>query len=250
MVRRFVRGTFVILLLCSGAMLTSEYARAAGGAYVVDNSEIGNPGDCEVDSWAAFASNHDFNAIASPYCVVKLGVPVQVGALAQRSRDDGSWGTTASPNLKINLIPAANHPFGLGVEAFSTWDLRSGAYTGSTVFVPFTFQLSDAFTVNVNGGWLYDGVNKIGYATWGAGFEWIFVKGDQPLTLIGEVFGQAGNLPIPNDGGLAPNAIREPRTQLGIRYTPQKNIDLDVIWGHNIAGENAHWLTLGVNVRF
>lgn len=48
----------------------------------------------------------------------------------------------------------------------------------------------------------------------------------------------------------APNAIREPRTQIGLRFTPQDNIDLDLIWGRNITGENAHWLTLGLNLRF
>lgn len=246
--RRFVRSTVFIALLCGGALPTSERAWAAGGAYVVDNADIGKSGECEVDGWTAFASNHDFNAIASPYCVVNLGVPVQVGALAQRSRDDGAWGTSASPNFKINLVPTTNHSFGLGVEAFSTWDLRSGAYTGSTVFVPITFKLSDAFTINVNGGWLYDGVNEISYATWGAGFEWVFAK---PFTLIGEAFGQAGKLPAVSPGNApSDNSIREPRTQLGIRYTPQDNVDIDVIWGHNIAGENAHWFTLGVNWRF
>ncbi len=35
-----------------------------------------------------------------------------------------------------------------------------------------------------------------------------------------------------------------------MRYTPQDNVDIDVIWGHNITGENAHWLTLGINFRF
>ena len=71
---------------------------------------------------------------------------------------------------------------------------------------------------------------------------WNFVK---PLTLIGEVFGQSGEIPA-----VSPNSVREPRTRLGLRYTPKDNIDIDVIWGRNIAGENAHWLTLGVNLRF
>jgi hypothetical protein len=100
----------------------------------------------------------------------------------------------------------------------------------------------------LNGGWQYDGVAKINYATWGVGFEWIFVK---QWTLIGEVLGQAGGLPAAAPGDSpAPRAIIEPRTQLGVRFTPQDNIDIDLIWGHNIAGENAHWGTLGVNLRF
>jgi len=31
---------------------------------------------------------------------------------------------------------------------------------------------------------------------------------------------------------------------------PQDKVDIDVIYGHNITGENTHWLTLGVNWRF
>jgi hypothetical protein len=69
--------------------------------------------------------------------------------------------------------------------------------------------------------------------------------------LIGEVYGQLGRLPAVEDGDPPANrSIIEPKVQLGVRYTPQEKIDIDVIWGHNINGENAHWLTLGVNLRF
>jgi hypothetical protein len=89
------------------------------------------------------------------------------------------------------------------------------------MFVPVTIPVNDKFKVNVNGGWLYDNVAKISYATWGAGFEWIFFP-DQ-WTLIGEVFGQAGALLAVNPGDPPQlNSIREPRTQLGVRFNPQK----------------------------
>jgi hypothetical protein len=244
----FFRRTFTPLMLAAGVLLPPIQANAAGGAYVVDDVEIGNPGDCKVESWASLASNHDFTAVTSPACVVKLGIPVELGAALQRSRDDGAWGTNGALKAKVNLIPVANHPFGLGIEGSTSWDFLTGMNTGGTIVVPVTFQLTDMFRINVNGGWLYDNAAKIYYATWGAGFEWNFVK---PLTLIGEVYGQAGPLPAVDEGDApAPNAIREPRTQLGLRYTPKDNVDLDVIWGHNIAGENAHWVTFGVNLRF
>src|SRR6185437_7709976 len=165
-----------------------------------------------------------------------------------RSRDDGDWGTSGMLKAKANLIPVANHPFGLGISGGSTWDLVSGANTGGFINVPVTFQLRENFRVNLNGGWSFDAVNKINYLTWGGGFEWNFVK---PLTLIGEIYGQAGKLPaVDEDEPPAPNAIREPRTQIGLRFSPQDNFDIDVIYGHNITGENAHWLTVGLNVRF
>jgi hypothetical protein len=207
---------------------------------VVDDVEIGKPGDCKVESWVSIASNHNFIAATSPACVAKLGIPVELGGQLQRSRSDGVWGTSGTLKAKTNLIPIENHPFGLGISGGSSWNLITGANSGGFINVPVTFQLRDNFRINVNGGWLYDNVAKIHYATWGAGFEWSFVK---PLTLIGEVYGQAGDSPTPN-------TIVEPRSQIGLRYTPQDKVDIDVIWGRNITGENAHWLTLGLNLRF
>ncbi len=228
--------------------LAPASALAAGGAFVVDDADIDKPGACKVESWASTASNHDFSAVTSPACVVKLGIPVELGGLLQRSRSGGVWGTTGGLKAKANLIPIENRPFGLAISGFSSWDLVSGANTGGFINVPVTIPVNRKFKINVNGGWLYDNVAKIGYATWGAGFEWGLVD---KFTLIGEVFGQAGALPAVNPGDPPPlNSIREPRTQLGMRFTPQENIDIDVIWGHNVTGENAQWGTLGVNLRF
>jgi hypothetical protein len=223
-------------------------ALAAGGAFAVDDSEIGNPGDCEVDSWVSAASNHDFAAATNSFCVVKLGIPVEFDGQIQRTRNEGVWTTSVTPSAKINIIPVENHPFGLGISGGGNWDLDTGASTNAFVYVPITIQLNKDFRVNLNGGWTYDNVAKIHYATWGAGFEWGFAN---PFKLIGEVYGQLGRLPAVDVGSAPPDrSIVEPRAQIGVRYTPQDKIDIDVIYGHNITGENAHWLTLGVNLRF
>ncbi|HZL39285.1 MAG TPA: hypothetical protein VFC45_03295 [Pseudolabrys sp.] len=235
-------------MLAMTIALAPVSALAAGGAYVVDDVAIDKPGACKVESWAAAASNHDFTAVTSPACVVKLGIPVELGGQLQRSRDDGIWSTTGTLKAKTNIIPFENHPFGLGISGGSSWDLVSGMNTGGFINVPVTIKVTDKFHFNLNSGWLYDNVAKISYLTWGAGFEWGFVD---KFTLIGEVFGQVGALPAVDPGSPLPlNSIREPRTQLGVRFNPQENIDIDVIWGHNITGENAQWATLGLNVRF
>ncbi len=236
------------MLLVTGIMLQPATTHAAGGAFVVDDVEVGKPGDCKVESWMSAAANHDFTAVTAPACVVKLGIPVELGGQLQRSRDDGAWSTSGTLRAKTNIIPIENHPFGLGVSGGASWDLITGASTGGFINVPVTFQIQDKLRVNVNGGWLYDNSAKIHYLTWGAGFEWNFVK---PLTLIGEVYGQAGRLPaVEDDEAPASNTLVQPRAQIGVRFTPQDNIDLDLIYGHNITGENSHWLTVGLNLRF
>jgi hypothetical protein len=77
-------------------------------------------------------------------------------------------------------------------------------------------------------------------STYGVGFEWSF---DKQLTLIGEVFGLAGQ-------SVEPSSRTNPRTQLGLRFMVVESIDIDVIYGRNILGENANWITFGLNVRF
>lgn len=235
-------------LLFLTVALAPEAARAAGGAYVVDDVEIGKPGDCKVESWAQGSSNRDFAAVASPACVVNLGIPVELGGTIARARLDEVWTTAAGPKAKINIIPVETGKIGVGLAGSAGWNLGTGQFLGNSIYVPLTYQLHDDFRINLNGGWSYDGAARLSYVYWGAGFEWNFVK---PVTLIGEVYGLYGNLPaVEEDVAPAPRSIREPRAQIGLRFTPEKNFDVDVIYGRNIAGENAHWLTLGLNLRF
>jgi hypothetical protein len=237
-----------ILAGLMGLLEPDSAARAAGGAYVVDDIETGNPGDCKVESWVQAASNHDFAAVTSPTSVVELGIPVEFGGQFQRARSADVWTTTGGVKAKARLIPAAGHRFGLGISGGANWDMSSGANTGGFVTVLVTTQPHENLRINVNGGWLYDNVADIGYATWGVGFEWAFVK---PLTLIGEVYGQYGKLPSVADGDPpSPNTTRQPKAQFGLRFTPQQSFDIDLIYGHKFGGENAHWMTLGLNLRF
>jgi hypothetical protein len=235
-------------ILGTAALLAPRAGLAAGGAYVVDDVEVAAPGACKVESWASFATNSDLAAVTSPACVVDLGRPVEIGGQFQRSRSDDAWGSSAAAKAKMNLIPLEGQPFGLAISGAATFDLITGQASSYSVNVPVTFVVNDQFRININGGYLYDRANRIDYATWGAGFEWNFVK---PLTLIGEIFGQAGKLPLADvDAAPSPNAFREPRFQAGLRVTPQDNLDIDLIYGRNITGENANWMTVGLNVRF
>jgi hypothetical protein len=40
-----------------------------------------------------------------------------------------------------------------------------------------------------------------------------------------------------------------PRFQSGLRYSPTKDIDWDLIYGRNLTGEGANWITVGLTVR-
>jgi hypothetical protein len=238
--RLFFRWSGAALLIIAAAARLSPTEAIADGAFVVDGATVGKPGECKVESWASIASNHDFLAATSPSCVINPGIPVEVGATFTRTRSAGEWSTGAGPKAKVNIIPLDERGFAVGLSGNTLWNLNTGQNAGSTVNIPLTIQASKDVRINVNAGWFYDAVERVNYGTYGAGFEWNFV---QPLTLIGEVFGIAG----PRQEA---RSVTEPRAQIGLRWTPAEAFDIDLIYGRNIAGENANWLTLGVNLRF
>jgi hypothetical protein len=228
--RRRRRLVFPLAIVCGLIALTGR-AEAAGGAFVVDDSEVGKPGECKVESWTSFASNHDFIGVVSPACVLQIFRPVELGAQFQRARSDGVWDTGLTLKGKTSFIPVEGHPFGLGLSGGVTFDLINGGTSAAFFSVPVTFQLAEPLRLNLNIGGLWDLANDRSFVTWGAGFEYSLKK---PFTLIGEVFGQGSQ----NTGA-----------QIGIRYTPVEKIDFDLIYGRNLTGEHANWITLGFNLR-
>jgi hypothetical protein len=227
-------GLGIVLASAAAALPSSVYA--AGGAFAVDDSEIAKPGDCKVESWLSLADNKDLIGAVAPACVVDLGRPVELSAVFQRFGSGGEWGTSFTAKGKMNLVPVEANKIGVALVGGTGHDLLSGEHTAVFFAVPVTFQVHEQVRLNVNAGWNWDRPNDRHFFTWGAGFEWNFVK---PLTLIGEVFGQVGR-----------EGPEDPRFQLGLRYTPVESVDFDVIYGRNITGERANWITLGLNVRF
>jgi hypothetical protein len=224
----------LLALPCSVARL-----EAAGSAYAVDTAEVGEVGRCKVESWISWADNHDFIASMTPACVVDFGHPVDASAQASRSRADGQWTTTVSPKLKANLLPTSIGHFGFAVSATATVDTISREATGFMVTVPATLRLSERGRLNLNVGWMLDRILDAHFITYGAGFDWI-VHG--PWIVTAEVFGQTGH------EGLG--SVVKPRWQAGLRFRPVDAFSVDVIYGRNITGENANWLTFAATARF
>jgi hypothetical protein len=240
-------GSTVALGIAAHVLASGGRAEAAGGAFAVDDAEIGAPGSCKVESWLSFASNHDFLGVVQPACVANIGRPVELSGAFARVRQGGEWGSDAVLKAKTNLIPVEPGKIGLGLFGVLVYDLTAGEAADVLLVAPATWQISEQFKINVNAGWLWDRVPDIHRFAWGAGFEWNFVK---PLTLIAEVFGFAGRLPAAVEGEPPPSRSEtQPRFQAGLRITPHEKIDIDLIYGRNILGENANWFTIGLNVR-
>ncbi|MFL6825409.1 MAG: hypothetical protein ACJ8E2_02990 [Bradyrhizobium sp.] len=115
----------------------------------------------------------------------------------------------------------------------------TGESLAAFAVVPATFRLSETMRINLNAGWLWNRAVERHYLTYGVGFDWKF---NDVLQWTIETFGQASAADIPS--------VVQPRFQTGVRYRPNEIFSVDVIYGRNITGENANWITIGTTVRF
>ena len=227
-------------MVVTAALLLVARAEAAGTAYGVDTAEVGEVGNCKIESWLSWASNQDFLAITNPSCVVDLGRPVELSAQIQRARADGEWGTSIAPKFKTNLIPSGIGKFGVAIAGGATVDLITNETTGFFGYIPATMRLSEVMRLNVNAGWQWDRIADTHFFSYGVGFD--FRTPDNVWTLTTEVFGLVGQ----GD----PKTVGQPRYQIGLRWRPIDRFSMDLILGRNITGENANWITLATSIRF
>ena len=221
--------------------LAAGEARAANNAYAVDAADISETGSCKFESWLSSAANRDLIAVANPSCVVDpLKVkPVELSALTNYARSEGDWSTTISPKAKMNFLPTGVGRLGVSGYVNASFDTASGENVSIAAVIPVTYRLSETMRINANGGWLWDRTIDQHYFTYGVGFDWKFTN---TLQWTIEVFGQAGKSDTPS--------VIRPRFQTGVRYRPDDIFSIDVIFGHNITGESASWITIGTTIRF
>src|SRR5712671_1720762 len=226
-------------IMAGSALLASTGARAANGAFAVDAADISEVGSCKVESWMSSATYTDFSAVANPSCVANRFKPVELSLLTNRFRSDGDWSASIAPKAKWNIVPTGIGKFGFSFYAGGAFDALTGENLTAFAVVPATYRLSETMRINVNAGWLWDRTVDRHYLTYGLGFDWKFTD---VLQLTLETFGQAGASDLPS--------VVQPRFQAGVRYRPNEIFSVDVIYGRNITGENANWITVGTTVRF
>src|SRR5438270_1525184 len=152
-------------------------AARLGGAYYVDDAEIGKVGACEIESWSSFAANGDRISVFSPACVFNLGRPVELGTNLVNLRSDGEGDSLATLTAKTVPIPiVGSKGFGLAIAGAVVYDPLNHTGNGLIVNVPLTFDFSKQLRVNINVGAQYYSGDPHGlFATVGAGVSWNFV---------------------------------------------------------------------------
>jgi hypothetical protein len=128
-------------------------AARLGGAYYVDDAEIGKPGSCEIESWGSFALNRDHIAVFSPACVVNLGGPVELGTNLVNLRSQGEKDSLVSLTAKAVPIPIpSNHVgFGMAIAGAVVYDPLDRTGSGIILNIPVTYDFSERLRFNVKG---------------------------------------------------------------------------------------------------
>jgi hypothetical protein len=174
------RSQLALAFVLSGTLLCPEAPASAarlGGAYYVDDAEIGKVGSCEIESWSSFAANGDRIAVFSPACVFNLGPPVELGTNLVNLRSDGEGDSLATLTAKTVPIPiVGSRGFGLAVAGAVVYDPLNHTGNGLIINIPLTFDFSKELRVNINvGAQYYDGDPHGLFGTAGAGVSWTFV---------------------------------------------------------------------------
>ncbi|OYU09327.1 MAG: hypothetical protein CFE47_02975 [Pseudomonas sp. PGPPP1] len=229
----FIGLTLALVLVT--ALLSKAYA--AGGAYVVDDGAVNDPGECNVDAWYT-ANRHQGNINSqtlNPACTFSALPSVQWSAALSRASNAGDAETQVSPQIKAQVWSQQDFGLQLALSATSHFALdREHAFDGADFNVPLTWQPVEALRLNFNGGWThaYNGGEQNHRLTWGTGFEYQLIDA---LTLIGERYGQEGG---------------DQAWQAGPRLHVGKFVDVDLVVGQSLSGDRKQWLTTGATLRF
>ncbi|QEI09062.1 hypothetical protein FXN63_01645 [Pigmentiphaga aceris] len=219
-------------LLAGSSLCPLAPVFAAGGAHVVEDSEVEEPGRCHVDSWVSRQGGRDGGITLSPACTSKAMPDLEFSAAVQRN-----WGssrdTLVGPGFKYNFMPEAQG-VGLALAGSGAWSTRDGHFDNALLVVPLTLRLHEDVRVNLNAGWSYThGRGRKEQAFLGAQVEYAVAS---DVSLMAEVFGRDGD-PM--------------GSQLGVRWTPGGgDVDVDLLYGRRLDGSTPRTVTLGVTFRY
>lgn len=222
------------------AAVVSGEARAAGTAYNVDTSEVGD--GCKVEAWTSIAKNHDAIASFAPSCSLQLHRPTEFAFQFDRAKASGEWASAITPKIKIKLKDSDVGVFGLAITSNATFDTATGENSQVTVLVPATVRFSNVARLNLNAGITHDRFLDRNFFAYGAGIDFRTPQNNWIVTF--EVFGLAGN-----GDNIDPNIVR-PRGQVGVRWRPIEVWSMDILYGRNLYGENSQWITFATAYRF
>jgi len=226
-VKQFITAGLLLL-----ALSTWSAARAAGGAHIVDDSEVETPGTCHVELWVTRFVPGNGYANAAPACTSKRIPFLEVGLAYQDYWSEENNAPILGPTVKVNLRPQ-DSGLGLAIEANSGVNILTGDLNFASVFAVMSIPIREKYRVNLNAGWNYLQGDMPDAFFYGAQIE---AEIGRDVTFMVEGFGRA-----PGIGGI----------QAGVRYNPKGGpLDFDLLAARFLGADQPFFFTVGVTVRF
>ncbi|MDP1962798.1 MAG: hypothetical protein Q8K93_11430 [Reyranella sp.] len=213
-------------------------AWAAGGAQIVDDSEVVDPGTCQLETWVTGFDTVGGGgyANATNTCTLSSLPRLEFGLQFQHYWYAGILGSDQllGPALKVNLIPEATG-VGLGLAFSGGVNMATGEFELGQLIMPVSIPLNDKTRINLNAGWSYFRFAEIQNALfYGAQIE--SKVGWEEVSLMLEVFGRQ-----PGFTGV----------QMGLRWRPNDGpLEFDLLAGSFLDTVNAKFFTVGITFRY
>ena len=227
------RRAILALALMLGCLMLgwARAANAAGGAHVVDDSEVETPGLCHFENWVSFESGHSQFANAGPGCTSREHSNLELGGYVSYQRQPGPNDTTIGLDPKFELRPV-NAGFGLAVDGAVGFGLRRHRFETASIVIPFSVAFTPLVQFNLNAGANWTRADHSMRAFTGGQ---IVGQISPTIQLMAESFNWSGR-PL---GG-----------QAGVRWTVDDGrIDLDLLAGRYVDGSTKRAVTLGFTIR-
>lgn len=233
-----------ICCLLASFLWPAPEARAAGGAHIVDDSEVERPGQYHVEFWVTKFVPGDGYGNFAPACTPSKIPALEFGTIFQHYWDQATNAPLFGPQVKLNLRKASSGPseespnaaysIGAAIEFNGGVNVRTGSLGFASALIPVTIPFDDKVRLNLNAGWSYIGNDRVAHALfYGAQVE---AKIGFDVMLMIEAFGRTRGT-----SGI----------QMGLRYTPNDGpIDFDFLAGSFLDSRNPRFFTVGVTVRW
>jgi len=225
---------FALLAMLAGAALAgASSARAAGGAYLVDDYEVLEPGQCQIETWATFARNRERSFVAAPSCTPAALPWLQVGVGFERSGMTGDWASASELTLKASIVPIERFGVGVGLAANLVYDHTERRKGGGSAIAIFTLEPIQRTRLHLNVGYERDHIAQRDFGLWGVGAS---IEPIDNLAFIAEASGRSDGQRV---------------VQAGVRPTFfDGRVDVDFIVGRRFKVDPTTWFTVGAAIRF
>jgi len=218
-------------LILPAALLAPDAAFAAGGAHVIDDSEVEAAGNCHLETWVTGSSDDLWLANAGVGCTPETIPVLEFGGSVAHARSPASEETLVGVMPKLNLRPA-DSGLGVAVAGSLVYGADRSRLEAASLIAAVTVPAAESLRFNLNGGWVW--------AKAGPGSE--LFAGAQAEWQVSSAFGVMAEGFARSHGKAGAHA--------GVRWTSgDGRIDVDLMAGRYLDGATPTSVTFGLTLR-